>query len=131
MVVEGGCVVVVDVVGGGSVVVVVDVTAGGGVVEFGGAVVGVAPGVVSVPGVSTAVIDVGDSISSGSRVTTRDADVVVGSGSGLARATVVGISTTGWMTRLRTWATAPHENTIAMVAATAQPAISFVDFGMT
>lgn len=131
---DGGCAVVVDVVPG-DCVVVVDVGAGGLVVVFdvAGAVVVVVPRVVSGSApVMVVVVVVVDSTNSGSSLITCGVVVVVISvGVVTARALVVGISIVGWMTRLRTWETAPQENTTAMRAARAQPAASFVQFGMT
>ena len=123
VVVPGGCVVVVDVVAGGLVVVV----------DVAGTVVVVVPRVVSGSApVMVVVVVVVDSTNSGSSlITCRVVVVVVSVGVVSARALVVGISIVDWMTRLRTWETAPHENTTAMRAARAQPAASFVQSGMT
>ena len=89
--------VVVDVVAGAAVVVVVDVV--DGVVVDVGAVVCWVPSVVA-----DRVVEVVESTTSGSRVTTRGLDVVTSGGGAVvvAKAAVVGISTDGWITRLRT-----------------------------
>ena len=92
-----------------------------------GVVVGV--DVVSVAGWVVAV----SSMNSGStRITVGEATVVVVCGElvAAAAATVVGISMDGWITRFRTWDTAPHEKATATTAAIAHPPTSFIQFGM-
>ena len=105
-------------------VVVVGVEDDDGMVVFG-AVPGAVPEVVSV----TRLVEVEESTGSGSSLMTDGADVDVWVGR--AAVDAEGISTEAWMTLLRTCATAPHENARAIVAANAQPATSFVHFGMT
>jgi len=121
----GGAVVEVVVVGGCVVVVVLEV-----VVLVGGRVVVVC--VVGGGGAVVDVLEVGPLVEFPLPSTTV---VVVASGEpaaadAMASTAVVGISIVGWMTRLRTWETAPHENAIATSAANAQPAASLVQFGM-
>lgn len=84
----------------------------------------------SVPDLSAAVVEL---TTSGSTLTTSGEEVVVvglGFGEAAARASVVGISTVGWITRFRTCETAPQEKAMAMMAAIAQPAKSFVQVGI-
>lgn len=81
------------------------------------------------PGV-VPVVEVDEPVTSDSGPTT---EALVGfTGAALeVEAAAVGISTLGWITVLRTRATAPQEKARAIVTASAQPAASFIHFGMT
>ena len=91
------------------------------------------PGVVPVVTPVAPVVDVDDPITSGAGLMVEEAAVLVrlAGAASEAEAAAVGISTLGWMTLLRTRATAPHEKARAIVTASTQPAASFFQFGMT
>lgn len=127
----GAVVVVVEVVGAGACVVVV-VTVGAGAVDVSGAVVAVVDTCddPEVPSGGTVVVGPGSpSMRDGStRMTVGGVDVVLASVVAVAAA---GISIDGWITRLRTWATAPQEKARAVRTARVQPPASFIQSGMT
>ena len=88
--------------------------------------------VVSDPG-SVTVVTVSSTSSGSTRITVGEEVVVVVAGVPVVApaTTVVGISIDGWITRVLTWETAPHENATATMAATAQPPTSFIQPGMS
>lgn len=136
----GGLVVVV--VWGGNVVLVVevvvvvvevvDVVAGGLVEDDEASAAVVVVCVVTDPVPTSPVVVVASTTSGSSLMTIGDDEVVAWLGwvGVAARASVVGISTDGWITLFRTCETAPQEKAMAMMAAMAQPTTSFVQVGM-
>lgn len=128
VVVVAGAAVVVVVVAGRDVVVVGVVVAGGVVWDGGGC------GLVELVVAGSSKVEAISSLGSGSTRTTRGAEVVVFAVVSVAAAasvsSVVGMTTDGGITRLRTWAMAPNEKPTAIAAANSQPIRNLVELLM-